>query len=202
MLKEVDDISAQNVDFDFDFSFPEEGTYSIDIRDRFDFGGYRFVYRLEIIPAEPEYEATVAATKFTLTGGEKLEIPVSITRKRGYAQKLRFELQGLPEGVTVEAPVSEPTGDSSKAVKLILSSPHDFTASLPLEIKAVAVLTETVPNETPNAENSEPQTREVDGPSQNVIATVSGMTQQTSHLWLTAVAGKAPEAAKEEAKQE
>ncbi|QDU78810.1 hypothetical protein Pla110_05140 [Polystyrenella longa] len=199
VLKEVDDISRDNVDFDFDFTFPADGEYTIDVRDRFDFGGYRFVYRLEIIPAEPAFDATVAATKFTLKGGEKLELPVTITRKRGYAQKLRFDVKGLPEGVTVEAPVSEPTGDSSKKVTLALNSPYDLTASTPLEIVAVPVLTETVPNETPNAENSEPQTREVDGPAQPVVATVSEMSQQTSDLWLTAIAGEKP---KEEPKPE
>ncbi|MCA9040336.1 MAG: PPC domain-containing protein [Planctomycetaceae bacterium] len=192
VLKEIDDISSANVDLDFDFTFPEEQEYTIDIRDRFSYGGYRFVYRLEIIPAEPEFEATVAATKFTLKGGEKLEIPVTISRKRGYAEKLRFELKGLPEGVSLETPVSEPTGDSSKSVKLVLNSPHDLTASSPLEIVAIPVRTETVPNESPNAENSEPQTREVDGPAQPVVATISGLTQQTSDLWLTAIAGEKP----------
>ena len=94
--------------------------------------------------------------------------------------------------MSLETPVSEPTGDSSKSVKLVLNSPHDLTASSPLEIVAIPVRTETVPNESPNAENSEPQTREVDGPAQPVVATISGLTQQTSDLWLTAIAGEKP----------
>ncbi|MAT15499.1 MAG: hypothetical protein CMJ46_09555 [Planctomyces sp.] len=198
-LKEVDDISSDNVDLDFVFAFPEDGEYTIDVRDRFDAGGYRFLYQLEVIPVEPSFDAGVDTNKFTLKGAEKLEIPVKINRKHGYAHKLRFEIKGLPEGVTIEAPVSEPTGDSSKSVMLVLNSAHDFTASAPIEIVAIPVLTETVPNETPNAENSEPQTREVDGTPQPVTAAIAGLTQQTSDLWLTAIAGEKP---KEEAPAE
>lgn len=179
-IREVDDIARAVVDVNLDYKFPADGKYTIEVSDRFNNSGYRFMYRLEITKAVPEYEATVAATQFTLTGKTALEIPVKISRKRGYAEELRFEVSGLSEKIKLTAPSSESKGDSSKEIKLVLTSPRTFTGSMPVQITAIAV------------DKSGKETR------QPVLATVADRTQKTDTFWLTAVAGKTKPAVKAE----
>jgi len=172
-LREIDDIARAVVDVNLDYKFPYDGKYTIEVTDRFTNSGYRFMYRLEMTPALPEYEATVAATQFKLTGKTALEIPVKIQRKRGYAKKLRFDVIGLDEKVQVTAPISEAKGDSSKEIKLILKSPRSYTGSMPFEIVATEI------------------DEKGDGLKQSVVATIADRTQQTDTFWLTAIAGEA-----------
>jgi hypothetical protein len=71
----------------------------------------------------------VAADAFTLEKGKALEIPVTVSRKGGYAETIEIVAVDLPEGVTVEAVKSEPKGDSAKSVKLKLSTDKPFEAT-------------------------------------------------------------------------
>jgi hypothetical protein len=86
------------------------------------YGGYRYVYRLSIVRAEPDFSLKVAADSFVVTPGKPVEIPVTVDRLNGHAAEVEIVAEGLPEGVTASPVKSAGTGDSAKSVKLSLSA--------------------------------------------------------------------------------
>lgn len=129
------DDSARNV-FDslVKFSAKADGEYRVCIRDLFEKGGWRFAYRLHCEVPAPSVNLAVQADFFTVKQGESLEIPVTITRNEKFAEEFSVAVEGLPDGVTVEAVKSEPKGDSSKAVKLTLKAESKSGFSGPIRI--------------------------------------------------------------------
>ena len=95
------------------------------VRDLSRRGGPRMVYRLTAEPVQPDFAITLAADSFVLTAGKPLEIPVTIDRRDGFAEKLEFTAFGLPAGITAEPVTSEPKGDTAKTVKLVLKAADD-----------------------------------------------------------------------------
>jgi hypothetical protein len=75
---------------------------------------------MEIAKLQPSVKLTLEAGEF-VKSEEKLEIGVAISRLGGFADELMIDIDGLPEGVSIEAMKSEGTGDSSKTVKLVLT---------------------------------------------------------------------------------
>ncbi len=59
---------------------------------------------------------------------ENLLIPLNVVRSAGFDKEVEVSLQGAPEGLSADVVKSEPTGDSSKKVQLILKgSPQAFS---------------------------------------------------------------------------
>lgn len=121
VLSEVDDVSGAR-DASLTFRPPADGNYRVVVRDLHQRGGQRFVYRLSVEFAEPQYQLSLASDAYTLEVGKALEIPVTVERVDGFDQPIEITAVDLPEGVTAETVVSEPKGDSAKAVKLKLQS--------------------------------------------------------------------------------
>lgn len=119
---EVDDAPQDEADVVLEFTAPKDGDYVVSVTDRFAHGGPAYWYALSA--AEPQMKAVlqVAADAFAVKAETPLEIPVTIDRRLGYALPLKVAVEGLPEGVTADVVVSEPTGDSSKSVKLVVKS--------------------------------------------------------------------------------
>lgn len=120
-LAENDD-AGKGRDPELVFAAPADGQYAIVIRDVHRHGGTRYLYRLATTVAGQDYALTLAADAFVLAAGKPLEIPVTIERRDGMDQPIEVSVLGLPAGVTAPAVVSEPKGDSAKAVKLILNA--------------------------------------------------------------------------------
>ena len=104
-----------NKDAELSFSPPADGTYTVEVRDLYEGGGPRFVYRLRVAPPEPGFDLTVAADRFALKPDTPLDIPVTIVRKGGFAKPVEVTADGLPAGVS--AAVVPPAGkaDPNKA---------------------------------------------------------------------------------------
>lgn len=164
LLKEADDDGKQSADPDIEFTFPADGNYRVSIGDRFLHGGDRFAYLLLITEPQPDYSLTVAADAFSLTAGKELEIPVTVSRSN-FAESIDVRVEGLPAGVSAAAVVSEPKGDSAKAVKLKLKADADVTYRGPIQVVGSAPPL----------------------PSDRRIATFpqKAFQSETSHLWLT-----------------
>lgn len=140
LLKEADDDGKQSADPDIEFTFPTDGNYRVAIGDRFLHGGDRFAYLLLITEPQADYSLNVAADAFVLTAGKELEIPVTVNRVN-FAESIDVRVEGLPAGVTADAVVSEPKGDSAKAVKLKLKANADATFSGPIHVVGNAAST-------------------------------------------------------------
>ncbi|MDX1968119.1 MAG: PPC domain-containing protein [Planctomycetaceae bacterium] len=133
-LHEFDDTKKADFEIDAEFTLPADGEYTVVISERFWHGGPDYVYSLTLAPSAPDFELTVAQNAFVIKSGDKLEIPVAIDRQRGLAAPISISISDLPDGITVEPVVSEPKGDSSKSVKLIVKSTREASWLGPLRI--------------------------------------------------------------------
>ncbi|MCS5630377.1 MAG: hypothetical protein NZ744_06080 [Pirellulaceae bacterium] len=120
LLSTQDDKDRATRDPAFTYKIPADGAYQISIRDLHRVGGPRYAYRMEVAKLQPSVKLTLQSGEFVKTE-EKLEIEVAISRLGGFADELMIDIDGLPEGVSIEAVKSEGSGDSSKKVKLVLT---------------------------------------------------------------------------------
>lgn len=128
LITEQDD-KGVSADPSFDFTFPGDGEYILEVTDRYGHGSERHFYSLVIGPDVPGFELSVAANRFTLDRTKPLEIPVTINRLVGLNVPIQFTVEGLPAGVTLEPIESKPEGDTAKAVTLKLSVAADAAAA-------------------------------------------------------------------------
>ncbi len=120
-LEEVDDVKGA-ADPELLFTAPADGTYRLEVRDRFQHGGNRYFYRLHILSLEPDFALTVAADQFTITAGVTLEVTVTVERLNGFAQAIELRALDLPDGVECQ-PVK--IDGAAKTAKLKLSATKD-----------------------------------------------------------------------------
>mgnify|MGYP002624616147 CR=1 FL=1 len=133
-LLDVDDAAKDEFEIVTEFNPPADGEYTIVIGDRFWHGGVDYVYTLSIAESGPDFALTVPGDAFVVRPDKALEISVSIDRRFGLSTPIGVSVEGLPEGVTAEAATSEPKGDSSKSVKLKLTSTRDAEWIGPIRI--------------------------------------------------------------------
>jgi len=122
VLQKYDDNPRHSYEIDAEFTLPADGDYTLVISQRFWHGGPDYVYTCHLSALAPDVTLTVDANSFLLKPGEKRDVPVKIERRFGMSRPIVITAVELPEGVTVEAVTSEPKGDSSKSVKLVLQS--------------------------------------------------------------------------------
>jgi hypothetical protein len=77
-----------------------DGIFTIEVRDQVQAGGPRYQYRLRIVPVVPDYELTLAADRFVIPAGKALDVPVTVTRKVGFAKDIALKVEGLPKGIS------------------------------------------------------------------------------------------------------
>lgn len=107
------------------FAVPADGLYQLELRDLYEAGGPRHLYRLRALVAEPDFGLTVASTQFFLTPGKTLDVPVTVDRRHGFKAAVQLSATGLPDGVRVET-VADSTLRFSAGVKV--------TASVPIQV--------------------------------------------------------------------
>ncbi len=170
IVKEFDDVSGTDPDVEFELVLPEDAGYELLIKDRFGGGGDRYRYLASVEPNAPGFAATVAANVFALPIDKPLEIPVTIARHHGFAERISVALEGLPEGVTAPSVVSENEGDTSKIVTLKVERTERAKA-----FSGVVRVVCTVPES------------ELQGSTEIHVATASrpNSKEMISDLWLT-----------------
>lgn len=176
ILSQSDDSGSER-DAKISYQFKENGTYSIEVTDRFSHGGMRYVYLLTSTEQEPDYTIDVPSNAFVIPADKPLEIKVSIKRVL-FNQKLKIRVTGLPKEIEAKEVISEGSGDSSKSVTLVLKNNGTKIWNGPVQILSEA---EADPN----------LTREASAP-------IAGQKKRTKLLWLTALEPKKPEETKPE----
>lgn len=163
VIKEFDDAPLESADLQVGHSTSQATEWIVSVTDRFAHGGPDYAYVLEMTDEVPSVALTVTADAFVVKAEAMLEIPVTVERRSGFAASLPISLQGLPEGVTAETVVSEPKGDSAKALKLIVKSTRKEAWSGPVQIVG-----------------------RPEGAGEVTAALIpAGSTDRLSHLWLT-----------------
>ena len=102
LLKEVDDVKPTK-DPEYLLKVPEDGNYTVGIRDRFGRGGPRFRYRLSVTKPEPELSVTVDKEAIVLETNGTAELKLTFDRKQGHSLPLSFAIAPpLPSGISLE----------------------------------------------------------------------------------------------------
>lgn len=91
-----------------------DGVVRVTVRDLLGTGGPDAAFRLRVVPAAPDFAPTVATDRLTVTPGKPLDVAVALNPRHGFANALKWDVEGLPAGVTVA-----PTGKAdAKTVTL------------------------------------------------------------------------------------
>jgi hypothetical protein len=102
LLKEVDDVKPTK-DPEYLLKVPEDGNYTLRIRDRFGRGGPRLRYRLSVTKPKPELSVTVDKEIVVLESNGTAKLKLTLNRKQGHSLPLRFAIAPpLPPGVSLE----------------------------------------------------------------------------------------------------
>lgn len=121
------------------FTPPADARYVVSLSDEHGRGGMRFVYRLTLEEARPDFALTVAADSFVLAADQPLEIPVTLAIREGLTEAIEIKAIGLPAGVSCEPVKSAAPPKMGEVVKLILkSSPEAVAVSGPMRIVGTA----------------------------------------------------------------
>lgn len=110
---------------DTTFAVPSDGLYQLELRDLFEDGGPRHLYRLRALVAKPDFGLTVPRDQFFLTPGKTVDIPVTIDKRHGFQGAVELATERLPEGVRAE---------TVSGTILRLSAGEKATSSGPLRI--------------------------------------------------------------------
>jgi len=87
------------------FTAPKDGTYFVRVTDSRGHGGERFVYRLLLGEAKPDFKVTLQGTNPSVSAGAGVEFTVRADRIDGFGGDIRVEINGLPLGFTVTSPL-------------------------------------------------------------------------------------------------
>lgn len=118
-LVRIDDVN-QNRDGQLLHTIAADGVYRLRVQDLYGHGGPRYVYRLHVARATPDFSLALTGDHYVLPVGKSVEIPITVDRQNGLADEIEVRVEGLPEGITAEPVRSLGKGDTAKAVKLVL----------------------------------------------------------------------------------
>jgi Bacterial pre-peptidase C-terminal domain len=95
------------------FTAPADGTYTVDVQDRFrSRGGADFAYRLRAVqPKTPDFRLTLPTDAVTVPRKGQGKLKVAVERLAGFKEAIGLQVMGLPAGVTV-APATIPAGQN------------------------------------------------------------------------------------------
>lgn len=107
------------------YTAPADGMYRLAIRDSYGVELDRHFYRLSVRPDLPDFELTVGTDALVIPAGKPVELPIQIVRRgppTSAVGPITIRAMGLPDGTTAPDVVSEATGDTATAVKLVITS--------------------------------------------------------------------------------
>jgi hypothetical protein len=94
-----------------------DAVYRVEVSDLHGEGGSRFVYRLRLAPAVPDFTLAVKIDRFALKPGTTLDLPVTVERRGGFKGEIEVAAVDLPKGVTAQ-PVRAAAGATSVTLRL------------------------------------------------------------------------------------
>jgi hypothetical protein len=131
--------NEQKRDTELTFTPPADARYAVSLSDEHERGGMRFVYRLTIEAARPDFSLTVAAESFVLAADKPLEVPVTLAIHEGLAETIEIKAMNLPTGVTCDPVKSAAPPKTGEVVKLVFkASPEAAAASGPIQVIGTA----------------------------------------------------------------
>lgn len=105
-----DDFGA--VDPSFDFTFPEDGDYTLAVQDLYRQGGSAYAYRIVAAPLQPSFQLTATVDTLNVVAGGTTMVTVTATRKN-YGGPIQVAAVDLPPGITSHPTVIGPGRDNA-----------------------------------------------------------------------------------------
>lgn len=109
------------IDPTFDFTFPEDGDYTLSVQDLHRQGGTQYAYRIVATPVQTGFTLSASADTLNVVAGGTSLITVTAVRK-GYAGTINVSVIDLPAGVTSSPTFIGPGRDN--AVLTLRSTPE------------------------------------------------------------------------------
>ena len=109
------------IDPTFDFTFPDDGDYTLAVQDLHRQGGTQYAYRIVATPVQTGFTLSASADTLNAVAGGTTMITVTAVRK-GYAGTINVSAMDLPAGVTSSPTFIGPGRDS--AVLTLRSTPE------------------------------------------------------------------------------
>jgi hypothetical protein len=92
------------------FTAPADGKFLVRVTDTRGMGGQRFVYRLTVRPAAPDFAVTLNTMNLTVSPGTGASFGLKVDRKDGFDGPIRVEFANVPAGFTITSPVDVDPG--------------------------------------------------------------------------------------------
>jgi len=87
------------------FTAPADGAYLVRVRDTRGAGGDRYVYRLGVREAKPDFRVTLEGANPMVPIGSGTSFTVRVDRIDGYEGPVRVDISGLPDGFSASTPL-------------------------------------------------------------------------------------------------
>ena len=87
------------------FTAPADGTYLVRVTDTRGHSGERFVYRLILREAKPDFTVTLNGANPTVEAGSGREFSVNATRLDGFEGEIKVAISNVPSGFTISSPL-------------------------------------------------------------------------------------------------
>src|SRR6185436_2392457 len=94
------------------FTPPTNGTYLVRVTDTRGLSGERFVYRLSIREAQPDFKVTLEGTNPTVPAGSGQSFTVNLERIDEFDGEVKIDITDLPPGLSVSTPLVIEAGHS------------------------------------------------------------------------------------------
>ncbi len=131
-----DDDSNGGIDASLTWQSPADGEYQLEVSDLYGYGGFDYLYRVDLETPVPEVKLQVDTDSFKGAVNAAIEVPVSIDRLNGFSSPLKVSVMGLPPSAKCEPVTSAAEGETSKAIKLVITGSEKFSG--PITIEAIA----------------------------------------------------------------
>jgi len=120
------------------FTAPRDGKYFVRVNDSRGLGGERFVYRLLLREAQPDFNVTLEGTNPSINAGAGKGFKVTANRIDGFDGDIRVDIEDLPAGFTALSPLVVQAGHLE--AKGTINAALDAAAPTEAESKAIKIM--------------------------------------------------------------
>jgi hypothetical protein len=130
------------------FTVPTDGDYLVRVSDVRNYGGERYVYRITVREAAPDFAITIQGANLSVPPGSGRNFTVSVNRIDGYEEPVRVEFTDVPSGFSISNPIVVQPGHTEAKGTIFASkdghtpdaesSPVKYVATAQINGKTVA----------------------------------------------------------------
>ncbi len=113
-----EDDSNKETDPEYLWTVAADGTYPVEVLDRYGRAGAEMRYRLSAAAPVPAFTAALDKNAYQLERGKDVSIKVTVTRTQGHAAELKATVEGLPAGLSAGEPAKVPEKGGEVTLKI------------------------------------------------------------------------------------